>query len=252
MRLAFAVAAHLDPEILIVDEVLAVGDAEFQKKCLGKMGDVAKEGRTVLFVSHNMGAISNLCTNTTLVNHGKLVVKGITSEVINLYLQSGLQKQQQLLKNRTDRKGNNVVLIENIDLIDKYDSQLINCLSQLKFLIKFSTLTEVNNLKVLIGIYDDFERPVYFLNNEMSGSKFLSVPQTGVITCETSAIKLTSGIFRVNVALLVDGQIADHIQNAISFIVEPYDYFHCGQILENRTSLCYIDQTWSIKNARND
>ena len=87
VRLAFAVAAHLESEILIVDEVLAVGDAEFQKKCLGKMGEVSKgEGRTVLFVSHNMGAISNLCNNSMLLKHGNLVSMGITKSIIEQYM----------------------------------------------------------------------------------------------------------------------------------------------------------------------
>lgn len=88
VRLAFAVAAHLEPEILVVDEVLAVGDAEFQKKCLGKMGDVAKEGRTVLFVSHNMAAIGSLCSASALLNKGQLVVWGTTTEVISKYVGS--------------------------------------------------------------------------------------------------------------------------------------------------------------------
>lgn len=88
VRLAFAVAAHLDPEILIVDEVLAVGDAEFQKKCLGKMGDVAGEGRTVLFVSHNMGAINNLCSKCIWINKGQLEKLGETAAVIHDYLHS--------------------------------------------------------------------------------------------------------------------------------------------------------------------
>ncbi len=86
VRLAFAVAAHLDPEILIVDEVLAVGDAEFQKKCLGKMGDVAKGGRTVLFVSHNMVSIQNLCTDCIYIDGGRINVNGQTEEVIRKYL----------------------------------------------------------------------------------------------------------------------------------------------------------------------
>ncbi|OPX94106.1 MAG: Teichoic acids export ATP-binding protein TagH [Syntrophorhabdus sp. PtaB.Bin027] len=90
VRLGFSVAAHLEPEILLVDEVLAVGDASFQKKCLGKLGDVASEGRTVLFVSHNMGAIKKLCTRALLIESGNLVEDGITSEVITHYLdQSG-------------------------------------------------------------------------------------------------------------------------------------------------------------------
>jgi len=89
VRLAFAVAAHLDPEILVVDEVLAVGDAEFQKKCLGKMGEVASEGRTVLFVSHNMGMITSLCPEVMLLEEGELAAQGLASEVVLTYLSRG-------------------------------------------------------------------------------------------------------------------------------------------------------------------
>lgn len=87
VRLAFAVAAHLDPEILIIDEVLAVGDVEFQRKCLGKMGDVSRSGKTVLFVSHNMGAVAELCTRAILLEKGELVFKGSTTDVIQRYLE---------------------------------------------------------------------------------------------------------------------------------------------------------------------
>lgn len=92
VRLAFAVAAHLEPEILIIDEVLSVGDAQFQKKCLGKMGDVAsKEGRTVLFVSHNMPTVRRLCNSTILLNGGKVSFRGSTEEGIGFYLKAGMQ-----------------------------------------------------------------------------------------------------------------------------------------------------------------
>jgi lipopolysaccharide transport system ATP-binding protein len=86
VRLAFAVAAHLEPEILIVDEVLAVGDAQFQKKCLGKMGDVAKEGRTVLFVSHNINAVQTLCSRCVLLDHGQIQAIGATSRIVEKYV----------------------------------------------------------------------------------------------------------------------------------------------------------------------
>lgn len=89
LRLAFAVAAHLEPEILVVDEVLAVGDAEFQKKCLGKMGDVAQQGRTVLFVSHNMSAILRLTSEAIVLDKGKLIMRGPTQEAVDFYLSSG-------------------------------------------------------------------------------------------------------------------------------------------------------------------
>src|SRR5690606_14235978 len=92
LRLAFAVAAHLEPEILIVDEVLAVGDASFQKKCLGKMGDVARQGRTVLFVSHNMDAVQRLCSRAIMLEHGRVVVEGPTASVVSRYLSRDLGK----------------------------------------------------------------------------------------------------------------------------------------------------------------
>ncbi len=95
LRLAFAVAAHLEPEILVVDEVLAVGDAEFQKKCLGKMSDVAQQGRTVLFVSHNMSAVLRLTQETLVIDHGQLLMRGPTPEAIDYYLSKGLTEEGQ-------------------------------------------------------------------------------------------------------------------------------------------------------------
>jgi lipopolysaccharide transport system ATP-binding protein len=95
LRLAFAVAAHLEPEILVVDEVLAVGDAEFQRKCLGKMSDVAKEGRTVLFVSHNMSAILRLTDETVVIDKGNLLLRAPSAEAIDFYLSHGLTQEGQ-------------------------------------------------------------------------------------------------------------------------------------------------------------
>lgn len=96
VRLAFAVAAHLEPEILLVDEVLAVGDAEFQKKCLGKMGNISKEGRTILFVSHNMVSIQSLCQRCILIESGNVKMDGECSDVINEYLNSNFDKLSEI------------------------------------------------------------------------------------------------------------------------------------------------------------
>ena len=109
VRLAFAVAAHLEPEILLVDEVLAVGDAEFQKKCLGKMGDVAKEGRTVLFVSHNMGTILNLCQRCILIKKGLLHKEGIVNDVINEYYTLANMPKKSII-----RQGNGKAIVRNV------------------------------------------------------------------------------------------------------------------------------------------
>jgi lipopolysaccharide transport system ATP-binding protein len=117
VRLAFAVAAHLDPEILIVDEVLAVGDAEFQKKCLGKMGDVAKEGRTVLFVSHNMSAIQDLCKDVIWINKGIIKQRDRTSNVVSSYLSiNSINIFSQKWNDITQAPGNNIVRLTSAEI----------------------------------------------------------------------------------------------------------------------------------------
>jgi len=122
MRLAFAVAAHLDPEILIVDEVLAVGDTVFQKKCLGKMGEVARAGRTVLFVSHNMGAVGNLCTSAIWLDAGKVRETGDALHVVDSYLKSSgqIDDNQNALRSR---KVNTDAMIVAVRLLDSANRQ---------------------------------------------------------------------------------------------------------------------------------
>ena len=118
MRLAFAVAAHLEPEILLVDEVLAVGDAAFQKKCLGKMGDVSRQGRTVLFVSHNMGAISQLCRRCILLERGMLSLDGSPGDVIARYVGNTAQVEE---GTEWERTGSGKVHVRIVKLFDEND-----------------------------------------------------------------------------------------------------------------------------------
>ena len=122
VRLAFAVAAHMEPEILIVDEVLAVGDAAFQKKCLGKMGEVAKGGRTVLFVSHNMAAIQGLCSSALLLDRGKMIYHGDFASALSLYLEQSKAGTTRggSLADRHDRSGNGQARVTAIRLLDQH------------------------------------------------------------------------------------------------------------------------------------
>jgi lipopolysaccharide transport system ATP-binding protein len=118
MRLAFAVAAHLEPEILLVDEVLAVGDAAFQKKCLGKMGEVAKEGRTVLFVSHNLTAVKSLCRRAVWLDCGALVKVGQVDEVVGNYLQKGVRSiSERVWADVATAPGNEMVRLHRISIV---------------------------------------------------------------------------------------------------------------------------------------
>src|SRR5688572_24896002 len=115
LRLAFAVAAHLEPEILLVDEVLAVGDTAFQKRCLGKIGEVAQQGRTVIFVSHNLSAVERLCDSALLLDHGRLVYQGATADAIERYLQAG-PGAQGLLTEAARRPGRGRVRLTRIQV----------------------------------------------------------------------------------------------------------------------------------------
>ena len=130
VRLAFAVAAHLEPEILIVDEVLAVGDAEFQKKCLGKMGEVAKGGRTVLFVSHNMQAVTSLCNRAVLIDQGRVIGSGHPSSVIRNYLKQVItavsSARDQIWNDPTTAPGNDRIRLHRIRLIAESPLQEID------------------------------------------------------------------------------------------------------------------------------
>ncbi|MCK4790849.1 MAG: ABC transporter ATP-binding protein, partial [Desulfobacteraceae bacterium] len=121
VRLAFAVAAHLEPEILLVDEVLAVGDVQFQKKCLGKMKDVATGGRTVLFVSHNMSAISTLCDRTILLQDGKIAVQGSTAQVVAEYLSSGDDASGETVWSFKDASGSELVKLHAVKVLNEQE-----------------------------------------------------------------------------------------------------------------------------------
>jgi lipopolysaccharide transport system ATP-binding protein len=151
VRLAFAVAAHLEPEILIVDEVLAVGDAQFQKKCLGKMEDVSNnEGRTVLFVSHNMGVVSQLCTSAILLNKGKIDFNGKVSAVVDNYLRN--QSTSNDFSYDENKKGSKTNYIDSIKIKNTEDQYVSSFSFDQHIVIEFSCKIKNYSPDLLIGI----------------------------------------------------------------------------------------------------
>jgi lipopolysaccharide transport system ATP-binding protein len=154
VRLAFAVAAHLEPEILIVDEVLAVGDAEFQSKCLGKMGEVSKtKGRTVLFVSHNMGAVKNLCSHTVLMERGKVSLMGETRDVIERYL-SGDAEIDRYKYWQKDFPGKNGVMLHSIRVQDDKGSveNALTSSTPVTICVEYELTSEVKDLRIVVNL----------------------------------------------------------------------------------------------------
>ncbi|MCB0726072.1 MAG: ABC transporter ATP-binding protein [Ignavibacteriae bacterium] len=164
VRLAFAVAAHLEPEILIVDEVLAVGDAEFQRKCLGKMHDVSeKEGRTVLFVSHNLQAIKNLCQRTLILNNGEIFTSGTTDESLKKYAELVREVKINVktdIDNNTNRRGKGVIRFSGIDVTDSDGNKRneFELGETIKFKISYEVFREIEGLNLIIAILSGLSR----------------------------------------------------------------------------------------------
>ena len=165
VRLAFAVAAHLEPEILIVDEVLAVGDAQFQKKCISKMEDVSNnDGRTVLFVSHNLGAIRTLCMKGLLLKEGRLEIAGTINEVIDNYINKGNRENTNYYKNKKPKLDSDIleirVMNKNNQLAENFafDEEI-----KLSFLLRIAE----NHLDAVLGfrVKDQLERKYFHLSS---------------------------------------------------------------------------------------
>lgn len=241
VRLAFAVAAHLEPEILIVDEVLAVGDATFQKKCLGKMGEVAKEGRTVLFVSHNMGAIESLCQKTILMMMGTISTIGTTKDVINNYLISASDELETPIALRKDRKGTGKLIIDDIII---NSGQIKNRSLQLDFSICNHSKKECNHVLLSIVITDYLGRQISNLVNYIIDKPLIVGIYGTKVRVIINNINLVPGTYNINTFVSSDiqnSEIFDWVMNAAKFVVPDYDYYSMGHIPYIKGETIYMD-----------
>ncbi|MBS1591552.1 MAG: ABC transporter ATP-binding protein [Bacteroidetes bacterium] len=233
VRLAFAVAAHLEPEILIVDEVLAVGDAEFQKKCLGKMKDVSGQGRTVLFVSHNMAAIENLCNNVFLLANGKAHSFGETQTIIRNYLNLNAATNEEGIFTNTDRKGNATIKFTKIVMYDNKTGKEVKDIqsgADVKFRFFFErNVEQLNDVMLAIGINDQHDHRISFLSNEIIDKKIEPTADKNYWDIIINKIPLTVGRYTITVFCTVQREIADWIQNAFTFDISSGNFYNTGK-----------------------
>ncbi|MBE9158419.1 ABC transporter ATP-binding protein [Nodosilinea sp. LEGE 06152] len=222
VRLAFAVAAHLEPEILIVDEVLAVGDAAFQKKCLGKMEDVAeKEGRTVLFVSHNLGTLQTLCRRGILLAQGKVVKNGTAVAATNSYLEAMEKNVTTNLSCRKDRKGRGKIRLVQVQAIGINGDSTGNLVAGQPAKFIFTVNNAAFGLTCVFTFYDQQGHPISCFNSANRSSKDeINTVAGDHLVCEIDELLLLPGRYRINVALMSDGEVQDHIESAYIFDVE--------------------------------
>ena len=236
IRLAFAVAAHLEPEILVVDEVLAVGDAGFQKKCLGKMGEVAKEGRTVLFVSHNMNAIKNLCPRTLLIEQGRLVSNGETQRVISDYLNEHVSSGNSILTDQINqlmtgviRKTDPTIRFKKITLTDAKGKECNRFFSNetIELSIIYECLTCIHDLRIIINIKDESGRSILTTANSDDESEVQDMSRKqGIYETRCTFQKNLFGQKRFFISISLENPKIEHliIDNGIFFDVTFHAY----------------------------
>ena len=239
VRLAFAVAAHLDPEILVIDEVLAVGDVEFQKKAIGKMQEISQgEGKTVLFVSHNMASVKSLCTRGIVLENGTTVFDGTANDGVQYYLAKNSTNNANELKSRTDRFGSGDMRLINVSFKNEQDDNINQIISGdfLKVCLTFEKNVQyINYDRLFVGINfkDDQEQTVLsYLSDEM-GSDFVKFENSNNIYLIIPNFNIRAGVYNLRVQTGIGSRKEDHfdtIENVASIQILPGRLWENGQI----------------------
>jgi lipopolysaccharide transport system ATP-binding protein len=255
VRLAFAVAAHLDPEILVVDEVLAVGDLSFQKKCLGKMGEVSRGGRTVLFVSHNMAAVENLCGRAVVLHQGKLCFDGSSKDAIQHYLNSlsTVSGTGHIvdLDGVGDRRSIVGPLLKRLEFLTENEQPLTEGLpvgSRLKVKVYFDLPKAIANFNVALGFNNSYGQRIFTAHSLFEphrSDKEHNGPQ--VFCCEIPSFTLMPGEYAVKVWLDLNGKEADAIEDAAKITVLESDFYGTGKMPWNGTMV--LKHRWYFEQA---
>ncbi|WP_339742011.1 ABC transporter ATP-binding protein [uncultured Rubinisphaera sp.] len=221
VRLGFAVAAHLKSEILIIDEVLAVGDVEFQKKCMGKMSDVARGGRTILLVSHNLASIQNICTRGILLVKGCLKQIGSIPEITNFYMEQIYPNQHNL--NCSDRTGNGSVRIESLKFHGPSHSSHIISGQPASITIELTSLEEQvsKEIRIAISLTDEFGNRLTTLDSDFLGQSIRITKKNTIVVFHIDKLVLLPHTYTIETWVSHSLTVCDHLQQATVIDVQP-------------------------------
>jgi lipopolysaccharide transport system ATP-binding protein len=253
VRLAFAVAAHLETEILIVDEVLAVGDSEFQKKCLRKMNSVTRSGRTVLFVSHNLAAVQNLCHRVALLHQGRLERIGRCGEVIDAYLGGGADGSRGEESLDSYRATGSRKIMREVGVRNSDGSRAAQFMSggDLDIEIRYDTPMPLTNPVVGILVETLAGERICYLQSLSQHGPLQALPTRGTITCRVPRLPLAAGSYALSFYLSdrhVDGEL-DGLERVLTLDVEQGDYFGTGYLPPTSTGPVLVNAEWSFDPA---
>jgi lipopolysaccharide transport system ATP-binding protein len=249
--LAFSVAAHLEPEVLLVDEVLAVGDAAFQKKCLSKMREIASSGCTVLLVSHNMDAVANLCSRAIWIDRGRVRADGPVRQVVNSYMLHAVEETNTVpLDQRRDRSGYGQIRFTGFSLEDINGNSMtaVRTGDPVNLVAAYTVHGEpVQDARVWFDIRDSLDgRRLMRFYSMAVGADFTLLPPDGTVICRVPQFPLLPGAYSVDIHSRVNFKIkADIIYNAASIKVNAGDQPDSTPLFEE-SGLFVCDYTWSV------
>jgi lipopolysaccharide transport system ATP-binding protein len=250
VRLAFAVAAHLEPEILMVDEVLAVGDQAFQNKCLGKIGEVARGGRTVIFVSHNLPSIEALCTSCLLLHDGRLKIRGAPGLTIARYLTSNLQNGSgpMSLGNHQGRRQGSVPTMTAVQISSAGNSSTSTVKMGSSFRVRVTFSSPRAFRPVLgMGVKTALGAPVFNVSDRFARQLSLCEPcSEGIVECSIDPLPLMPGKYFIDLWLGDLSHDIDVVFDAISFEVTPADLLGSGHLPPSSLGPVFCPAQWSL------
>ncbi len=250
VRLAFAVAAHLSSAILLVDEVLAVGDAEFQKKCLQKMDDTTKQGgRTIVFVSHNMSAVRSLCDMVVWLENGVIKAQGAADEICDKYLAEQFAFAQMPLIERTDRKGTGALHFTEL-YWETNQENILYCGAPATLHVALSkTPKAYQNLFVRLNVFDSSGNFVTALKTENSGLKLDTLNKKQGLICQLKKLPFLAGDYSITANVFDANILVDGVEQAINFTVHEGNFFPEYPTKKRPGTGVEIEQQWTLKNT---
>lgn len=249
VRLAFSVAAHMEPEILIIDEVLAVGDETFQKKCLGKMDQVADGGRTVLFVSHNLAAIQSLCNRVLVLDGGRVAVNAPTAEGISAYLNMITSVSTSGDVSELPRMSAHKAVIQKIKFLGQNgkETDTVTTGSPLRVQIHYDAGEELlKNPYFGMAFENHVGVKIFWVQTLMQKGRLPDLKPAGVIECNIPRLPLLPGSYFVSSGCGAQSQQLDHVQRARQLNVTAADVFGTGRLPPERRGLVIVDADWDV------
>ena len=248
VRLAFAVAAHLEPEILVVDEVLAVGDTEFQKKCMAKMRDVGRRGATVLVVSHNLAVVENLCARVAVLNAGRVIGFGDTTQQLRVYLNQ-FRRESEHIVDLTETPlryptANPLLTAVTIEAGGKLGT-VMPMGGRLGLTLSYSLPAAPESLRVGLAIEDQCgTRVISFSPTFQQPTLLHAAPRAGTVRLDVPWLNLVEGDYHINLYCEAD-ELRDQIEHACKIQITAADVFGTGRLFDGRESATYLPGTWT-------